>query len=82
MAVFLIVMDDDKSCFTVEGPMSLQQEKCWTDALAAAQAKGRDVRGELKQSRLSIEEMANIYGWANPDLARLPSGSIVHPSHS
>ena len=75
---FLIVVDEDRKQFAVEGPLTDVQP--WNRAVAAAQQKGRNVRGFdlAAASRIAaITEWQRHYG----HLYRLvESGRIVYPS--
>jgi hypothetical protein len=76
--IFLIVIDEDRKQFAVEGPLADVQP--WNRAVAAAQEGGRNVRsfdiGAMSRTA-AITEWQRHYG----HLYRLvESGRIVYPS--
>jgi hypothetical protein len=76
-AFYLIVCDDDKNQFTVEGPMF--DDKPWNTAVVRAQRDGRNVRccnGGRSRSD-AIAEWRQHYGHHFVE-----SGTIVWPPQS
>jgi hypothetical protein len=75
---FLIVIDEDRKQFAVEGPLADVQP--WNRAVATAQEGGRNVRGfdiAAASRTAAIREWQRHYG----HLYRLVEpGSIVYPS--
>ena len=73
---FLVVRDDDKSTFSVEGPMADDTE--WIDAVIQAQSKGRQVKCFSVPGAQDSTQLRVRYA-AQEKLVNVPSGSILFP---
>lgn len=68
----LVVVDDDKKVFSVEGPMT--NDTSWNENICSAQKSGRNVRCFSSKSNKAsiITEMENSY-----KLEHVASGTII-----
>ena len=70
----LVLVDHDKKAFSIEGPMN--DDKPWTDALVAAQEKGRSVtffRPSQRASReIVVESVKTEFGYRETKLVLRP----------
>ena len=74
---FLIVRDDDKRAFSVEGPMT--DDTDWTTAVVREQSKGRQVRCSVVPGARDLAQLKASYA-KQETLINVPAGSILLPS--
>jgi hypothetical protein len=72
----LIIRDDDKGTFSVEGPMI--NDEPWNDAVVRAQEEGRRIRCSSVDGETNLEQLKRSYA-SQYSLLNVPPGSIVRP---
>jgi hypothetical protein len=72
----LIVRDDDKGTFSIEGPMS--NDEPWNEAVVHAQAEGRQIRCSSVHGERNFEQLQRSYA-SEHSLRNVAAGSILRP---
>jgi hypothetical protein len=75
---FLVVVDDDRKQFTVEGPLT--DERPWNVAITAAQQEGRKVKSVNLGSSSRAEAMRVWQEHYGHFYQFVPPGRIISPS--
>jgi hypothetical protein len=71
---YLIVTDEDKGAFSVEGPMT--DDRLWNHAVVVAQKSGRQVRCSMASGSAAEDAARNWLQWYSGK--QVPPGEIVH----